>query len=406
MNPYFFRKKIFAISFLSVITGFSALSWMKSGREVLDELFAKKEAAKIESIINDQIPYRYGFIESYGLVQNLLGKDEFNNYKYVRDKAGYIHYSGFYMPNDSDIEEYALRIRRLQECAEAKGTEVLYVVPPAKYNPKYNSVGLGTPVNDPQNVVEQFLYYLKRLDIETINLGEYLPNADLPYEECFFKTDHHWTFPAAMEATKIVKEKIDTLLGENLDPENIYLSEQSYTAETFTGAMLGSMGRGTGIHFGGIDDFTAYFPTFDQTYSRRMSLADGEEKKSSGSFEEVVMDMDVFKENKDLYTSSSAYSLYLDEISDLEHLVNLSNPDGKKMLMVRDSYFGPVMAFLSPLFSEIDSVWCLTERNDIDIESMVKENDYDIISIETYPYNINNDAFNYFQSEGMEGEHE
>ena len=42
----------------------------------------------------------------------------------------------------------------------------------------------------------------------------------------------------------------------------------------------------------------------------------------------------------------------------------------------------------------------LETSDQVDIESYVRNNQFDYIVIEVYPYNINNDAFNYFKEEG------
>ena len=58
-----------------------------------------------------------------------------------------------------------------------------------------------------------------------------------------------------------------------------------------------------------------------------------------------------------------------------------------------------VFAFLAPMCSELDAIWSLEESHVLDIESYVKENEFDYIIMEIYPYNINGDAFNFFKGD-------
>lgn len=113
---------------------------------------------------------------------------------------------------------------------------------------------------------------------------------------------------------------------------------------------------------------------------------------------ESLMDVDVLLEHDDIY-SDSQYSLYLNGLRPYEHIVNEDNPDGIKVFAIRDSYFSPMMVFLAPMCSELDAIWSLEESHVLDIESYVKENEFDYIIMEIYPYNINGDAFNFFKGD-------
>ena len=67
--------------------------------------------------------------------------------------------------------------------------------------------------------------------------------------------------------------------------------------------------------------------------------------------------------------------------------------------MIRDSYFSPVITFMAPMCSRIDAIWSLESSDQIDIEQYVKENRFDYIIVEMYPYNIEDDAFNFFRED-------
>ena len=48
---------------------------------------------------------RYAFMEGYGLYQNILGKNEYNNFKYVKDKDGFMYYGAINkFDNDSTFK--------------------------------------------------------------------------------------------------------------------------------------------------------------------------------------------------------------------------------------------------------------------------------------------------------------
>ena len=110
------------------------------------------------------------------------------------------------------------------------------------------------------------------------------------------------------------------------------------------------------------------------------------------------METSVLTERTDIY-SDSQYSLYLNGLRIYEKIINEENPEGTRIFFIRDSYFSPVMAFLMPMCGEIDAIWSLEESHDLDIESYIKNNEFDYIIVEVYPYNLNEEAFNYFKKE-------
>lgn len=405
INKYFLKKRIFALIFLVVIFSFSAVNFMRSYQAIeeeiikklsVEELLPSEAVASIESTINKNLLGRMNFIETYAFIQVLLNKKECNNFTYIKDEEGYLHYASFYRDADTQLFDYALRVKRLQDYVEKNGTKVLFVIPPSKYDKKLTEFKTGMPINDPNPVVDEMLFNLNRLGIETLDLREVLPGYKLTYKDTFFKTDHHWTIPAAFYASQAIKEKMAESFNENLDPDDFYLNLDNYEQVTYYSGMLGSMGRKTGANFCGIEDFTALWPKYEGSFKRESMFENGNTVKKSGSFVETLMDTEVLTENADLYTDSQ-YSIYLNGLCIYEEIQNRNNPDGAKIFMIRDSYFSPVIAFLAPMCGEIDAIWSLEDTYQLDIEKSLEENIYDYIIIEVYPYNIDSNAFNYFK---------
>lgn len=398
MKSYLLKKRIFAIIFMLTVFGYSALNIQHTYEPLMTLLKSLKtiDVAEIENEISSNLYERIKFIETYAYIQVLLDKRECNNFTMIRDEQNYLHYASFFREGDTQLFEYAMRVKRLQDYVEANGTKVLFVVAPSKYSSKYSELRAGTPINNPESTVTELLFYLNRLGIETLNLGETMPNEDLSYKETFFKSDHHWTIPAAFYATQKVTEQLHESFGLDLDPEHYYMNPDSYQQVTYYGGMLGSMGRKTGACFSGVDDFTAFWPTFEGDFHRESMTNDGAIVKSKGSFVKAFMNLDALTDKEDLY-SGSQYSLYLNELRIYEKITNDEKPDGCKMFMIRDSYFSPVIAFMMPMCGEIDAIWSLEESDYVDIETYVRNNQFDYIIIEVYPYNINSEAFNYFK---------
>lgn len=240
--------------------------------------------------------------------------------------------------------------------------------------------------------MDELLFWLNRLGVRTLNYAEYMPNADLPFEEVFFKTDHHWTVEAAYYATQILVDELNRLGGVGIGD----ISQMPVTKVTYKNSMLGSMGRGAGINFAGIEDFTAYYINPNMRFRRETVHEDGREEVLEGDYVDTIMDHTVL--NKEDPYKNQIYSLYMNAIRPYDYVENLSNPDGIRMLMIRDSYFAPVMSFLAPLTGRLDSIWSLEQMESVSVEERLAANTYDYIVIEVYPYNISEDAFQYFES--------
>ena len=397
---YILKKRIFALVFMVVIFGFALINFVHSYEPLKEMIESSDEiqVADVEDEITSDLYGKMNFIETYAYMQVLMDKREFNNFSMIRDESGFLHYASFFREKDDKIFDYAMRVKRLDDYAKANGTEVLFVVTPSKYDPDYVKFRTGMPVNDSGDTVNELLFDLNRLDIDTLNLGETIPNAELSYDETFFKTDHHWTIPAAFYATGELVNKMEECYGEELDPDGYYTDIDNYDITEYTGGMLGSMGRKTGAVFSGVDDFTALWPKFGGDFKRESMTNDGKLVNTSGTFEETFMDIYALIDQSDLY-SGSQYALYLNELRIYEKIVNNDKPDGSKIFMIRDSYFSPVISFMMPMCGEIDAIWSLEESDNLDIESYIKNNKFDYIVIEVYPYNINDAAFNYFREE-------
>lgn len=413
VKTYILRKKIFAVLFLLVVFGYSGINawyggdtWIASVEESLADGIELETAPQtisktVSALDNSIISSMYGrmeFIETYSYIQVLMDKREFNNFSYIKDEDGYLHYASFFREDTNDIEEYARRLKRLQDWVEPNGTKVLFFVTPGKYVRGETNFRTGMPINDPDTIVDEMLFYLNRYGVETVDCRKYIPNDELSIQDAFFKTDHHWTIPAAFAATQVLVEQMDEKFDAGLDPDGFYMDPANYERVIYRQGMLGSMGRKTGANFSGLEDFEALWPKFENKYDRHCMGVNDATQHFRGDTTESIMDMDVLLEHKDIY-SDSQYSLYLNGLRPYEHIVNEDNPDGCRIFAIRDSYFSPMIVFLAPMCGQIDAMWSLEESHVLDIESYVKENEFDYIIMEIYPYNINGDAFNFFKGE-------
>ncbi len=406
MRGYLLKKNLFALLFLSSLLLFCGWNAYENRGELLDELMDQAEdrsfePAKLEEVMSEELSGRMQLVELYGAAQRALGKREYNHFELIKDENGFLNYASFYREEDKNVFHYAVRVKRLQDYAKKHGSKVLFLIAPGKYDPRYSRLRPGMPVNDPRNKVNELVFYLRRLGVETVDLSQYIPGDRLSYEEAFFRTDHHWTVPAAFEAMRVIVDEIEKSFGEDLDPEDYYTDIANYRVETYPGKMLGSMGRDTGAIYSGFEDFTAIFPTEEGRYRRVYYRSSEESYESEGTLSQTLLNLSMVNDPINYY-EESPYALYLDELRTIEEIENLDNPDGPGIFMIRDSYLSPVITFLAPMCGRIDAIWSLENMRGQSVGEYLKDRveggvHYDYILVEAYPYNINEEAFRFFR---------
>ena len=88
--------------------------------------------ADLDTAVTENTLFRYPLLECYGGMQLALGKHEENAFDVVKDKDGYLHGGNFWTGFGDDTKELAVRVRRLADAMEERGTKVGFVLPPMK----------------------------------------------------------------------------------------------------------------------------------------------------------------------------------------------------------------------------------------------------------------------------------
>lgn len=404
MKRFFVKKYIFAAVFLTGWLLFSIVNFI-SGSEKWYDLFGNLTEVQnineledwiteVEADTSEELLANEKFIDTYGYVQKLIGKREFNNFSFVRDDDGMLYYGSTWPLETDDLVEYADRVQRMNEYVENSNAKLLVVLPPAKVLEGVSNVSRTWPLNDPNTRMDKLLTLLEQRGVNAIDLRVTMRESDSSLEELFFKTDHHWTPLAGFYAAQEIVNQVQIRFGDNWDPTGFYTNLKNYNSHTYTNCMLGSSGRNTGVVYSGIEDYTLMWPNFSTDFIWT-TYEDGKEESQTGVFTQALLDKSQLQ-IEDWY-ESSANRVYLHEVSDHDKIVNVNNPQGPKLKVLRDSYFSPVACFLAPMCSEIDMMWTRAEAEECDNESFVKEGDYDYLILEIYPYNYDDQSFNFFQ---------
>ena len=399
-------KYVFTAIFIAGVGIYSVLSMVNASEQIYEccsetQIESTDDAKKVISDIEDEmvsnVAARYDVIEIYGETNKLLGKNEINGFEYVRDKNGFLSLGNFWNEvHDTDVKPLAVETEHFYESLKKKGINMLYVSFPQKVSDEWTDGYSGIPYDDFSYRNNMFMIQMRKYRIPNLDLTKTLEESGLPYEEMFFKTDHHWTSKAAFLGFQAILDKLDEM-GVELDPNGYYRNFDNYKVIHYEDMMLGSSGRSVGQRYaGGRENFDLYYIDDDTEYE----FTYGDDKKLYGKATETFIDFNVpekiEKEPDSIYTLSM-YDMYMRGIRPKVRIDNI-NSQGPKVLMITDSYASPIGTWLAPMCSRLDFLWA--NRNDDDaIDRYIEENDYDLVIVGLYPNDVNSEFIRFSSSD-------
>lgn len=345
----------------------------------------------VENVVKEEALKNMNLQEVYGLFHKLMGKKAIGNFYYIKGKDEMMYYGSLIQENDETLT-YAKRVKRAMEEANKKGAKTLFVMLPSKIIYGLSNIEGEYLLNDKNGIQDDLLLSMQYLEVPTLDLRYAMVNSGLPIQQLFYKTDNTWSTEAAFIATTAIIKDIREKYGDDWDIEDYYSNLDNYERVVYKESTIGTFGRSSGVIYSGRDDFSILFPKFDT----RMEWYDLERnKKMEGNFRETLITLDL-EIGEGIY-ANPGNDLYLSGISDRDRIVNKNNPEGPKILCLRDGSFSAVASFLAPMCSQIDMVYARKDRNNLDYEKLILEEDYDYLLIVGNPYNIDDGSFDYFK---------
>ena len=244
----------------------------------------------------------------------------------------------------SDIDKIVHEINKLKTVSENNGAKFLYCMAPSK---ELYEVAPPNIENHGYENRKKFLSSLSESKIPCVDLSKALKEYGVKDSEIFYYTDHHWTARSGFTANKIICEELNKRYGFEYIPQ--YTDINNYNIVNYPDWFLGSKGKKAGLFFSGkgADDFELITPKFKTDLIEEQPFK-GQIRK--GNFENTI----IYKENLEKnYHHTSLYATYGGGDFRLQIIKNNLNPDGKKILIIRDSFASVVTPFLSQQTSEL-----------------------------------------------------
>ena len=397
------EKNIFTVFFiagLGVYSVFSILNTKDKIKNLAENLSinsvddVKEAVSELNTTITENVAARFDMVEAYGLVSKLLGKNEVNGFEYVRDKNGYLSLGNFWNEvYDIDEKALAVDVEHFYEKLKKNDTKMLFVSFPQKVSKKWTDGYSGIPYDDYSYRTNQFMIQARKYRIPNVDLYKTLLESDKPYEELFFKTDHHWTSEGAFIGFKTIVDKIEEM-GIDIDPDGYYRNFDNYTKIHYEDMMLGSSGRSVGLAYaGGAENFDLFYIDGNNEYKY---VLDNKETLR-GNMTETLLDFNIpeaiERDKNNLYTKS-LYDMYMRGIRGEMDIEVDNDQNGPRVLMITDSYASPIAAWMAPMCSELDFMWA-NKHSQESIEKKAESGDYDLVIVGLYPNDMNKEFIHF-----------
>jgi hypothetical protein len=300
----------------------------------------KAGAGALENEYNLVFFRKFDFVALNGAVRTLMGKQMFpgtdGDLNVLKLNDGMLAQ----LKTRLDVEACEKPLRDIADYLNERGIDLIFTYVHTKVIKPDTQLPLGA--NDRSNAIaDQFMALLDRMGIRRIDTRKALLATGMPANELYFKTDTHWTIPAAFAAfSELAKALNDTgkfSIGESLTDIG------NYEVIKHEGRFLGSDGRRVGAAFSGLDDFTVIIPAFNTSISERSVTGDGAWEERTGTCLDAVMHLERLEPDEGAAYSSVCYESYGYNRSEI-YFVNEDAEKGR-VLFVKNSAGNPVMDF-------------------------------------------------------------
>lgn len=318
----------------------------ESAAQPVTETELKALADGAEDAVNDELSRSHLFIELYGGIQRLFGRrmieDADENYTVYKLTDGSLTFL-----NDEPAEnltQHAQALLEFRDTLAARDIPLLYVQAPQKIGGE-GAPALPPGVTDCGNAdADAFLAALTQGGGDVLDLRQTLREDGALWTSYFFATDHHWKPETGLLCTNALAQYLNEHYGLTLDLSRT--DPAQYTAVTRENSFLGSQGKRVGSLYAGMDDFTVLTPDFETDFTYTIYTSE-----RTGSFEQCLLFPERLVE-EDPY-QANPYTFYSGGDYAFSRIINHRNPDGPRIMILRDSFSCVLTPFLAMHCSDL-----------------------------------------------------
>ncbi|MPM67181.1 hypothetical protein SDC9_114098 [bioreactor metagenome] len=275
----------------------------------------------------------------------------------------------------SEINTALGYMKDLVKVLKEKGTDLFFVQTPFKV--LENETVLPEGITDETNeTADRFLAELDKIGVNILDLRQNLKESGMDTSDFFFKTDHHWTHRSAFWGyTQIVNALRDDW-GHNVNPDGYYTNLDNFVVKDIKNCYFAHFGTYYNKLFVGLDDITLIYPKFETKYTY-MNNQNGKIINRSGSFFDAILDSSTMNYNEEPVTSTR-YHTYINASCPYVEITNESAPCDINLLIVKDSFSLPVIAWLSLNYKHI-TVYDAAQNTQFTLYQLLEKKSFDMM---------------------------
>ena len=363
MKRYYFF--VFIVSLIIIITGF----FNEKLFDIIKKEIQFNNFSKIvERNLSIALSYHDTLMDINSLKNNIIGTrviKKGTDIIYKSDDDRLIEVTGRQKFSDEEIKSVVLKVKELENTSKEHGAGFLYFAAPIKSY--YEDIQEYIPNYEKENY-DRFITEMEVQNVSYVNLAKKFEENNIPFQDIYFKTDHHWKPEIGFMSTNIICDELSQMYNFQYDNEKINLN--NYEINTYKDYFLGSNGKKTGRFFTwyGAEDISLILPKFETNLTE---LQPFKNEEKMGDFKDSVLFMENIEE-KDFY-HKNPYATYSGGDFRLQIMKNNLNPEGKKILMVRDSYACAVAPFLALQTSELHIIDIRNYENYVGDKIVIKD---------------------------------
>lgn len=350
---------LFIAAFMFLIAGLCskqlATHMVSSAKNLYRNVAARKENAfqifteKVDSSAK-RLRYHNEMLDITSVRDNLLGTRIMFESETTVVKADSGTLLGYLLTtpySEESVQTWVENIKYFQTLAESNGAGFLYCEIPEKsayeiLPPNYISYSAQRKEDYLQAIIDNKIPFLGSAAM----FKEHGMEAD----DIFFRTDHHWTPMAGFLVHVGICEKLQEYYC--FDYNSQYTDLGNYNIKTYENWFLGSYGKKCGTFFAGphVDDFDLITPKFETDFVEEIP---SKNTIRSGRFEDTMLYEN--RLTKEYYTYNT-YGTYSGGDYRLQKITNNSIEDGKKIVVIRNSFGCVVTPFLALHAKELHAI--------------------------------------------------
>ncbi len=261
---------------------------------------------------------------------NMTSYYEYNGVIKLRD--GYL--TGF--DRSVDITENAQSTIELAEFCRERGIEFFYANLPVK-TCIYEDKNISGVLDFANQNADRFLAMLYDAGVKYYDFRKILHEDGMNHHEAFYITDHHWKAETGLWAARHILKFLRDDYGWDVNPD--MLNPDRFDYVIYPEWFLGSQGKKITLERTKPDDFTMIYPKFNTSIHYEIP---GKEINTNGDFT-TTYNMEAV-ESRDYY-NKNPYGAYNYGDKSLIKIENLMNTNGKKILIIHDSFSNSLVPF-------------------------------------------------------------